>query len=521
MSNSGSGYDAGKRNRLTRNFAHQRMSENQVPAGQIEQLRAESWNLYRNNPYAKKIVRTLETKVIGRGLSPQSLATRPDGSPWIEFRDRVSKLWAAVYDRLDVRGRPGRGGMSVGELQKLALRSVILSGDVLARPIAEKVKGSPVPLSLQLISGDRLSDNGGNQVAEGNTFYRGVELDDKGRRAAYHILPPSTDPSASLKIEPVRIPAENLVHLYVSEDIDQLRGVPWFAPTLLQFRDTGDLQYNVLKASAVAACVVMGYRLANGQSKLGLEGATGDDLTDSDGNRITKMQPGMLINLGKDGALEGFSPNQPTTNAEAFIKHMLRGVGAALPGVKPTTVTGDYKGASFSSERSADNDCWPEMESVQDWFAASFCQPIFEQVLIAAMVAGYFDDIAKPEEIAARREELLAASWQGPVARSINPKDDVEAALLRVSAGMSSPQKEAARVGEDWQKNLQDIAEFREVAEGLGLDDGYINGALSIKSPAGDAAAPGAPVGGEKGKAKTAAPAGDEDPTQDEAGDQE
>lgn len=521
VSNSGSGYDAGKYNRLTKNFARVQMNENQVPAQQIDQLRAESWNLYRNNPYARKIVRTLETKVVGRGLNPQSLATTPDGKPWLEFRERAKALWHRVANRLDVRGFPGKGGLSICDLQKLALRSTILSGDVLCRPVVREVKSSPIKLCLQLIAGDRLSVNG-KDVGKGNFFYRGIELDADGRRVAYHVSAPTASVDVSYSANVTRLDAEKIIHLYASDDVDQLRGVPWFAPTLLAFRDTGDLQYNTLKASAVAACVVMGYRLARGQNKLGLEGASGEDLTDSDGNRITKMQPGMMINLGQDGALEGFSPNQPTTNAESFIKHMLRGAGAAIPGVKPTTVTGDYKGASFSSERSADNDCWPEMESVQDWFGESFCQPIFEEVILAGLIAGYFDDLITVQAFEARRDELLAAAWQGPVARSINPKDDAESAALRVKAGLSSPQVEAANVGEDWQKILSDVAEFRETAASLGLDDDYVKGVLSIKSAGeaspSDAADKSAGDPAAKTDGKKASPADKE--TQDEGGDE-
>lgn len=481
ITNGGAGYDAGKYNRLTKNWSRQQVNENQIPAGQINQLRAESWNLYRNNPYAKKIVRTLETKVVGRGLNPQSLAKKPDGTPWLEFRDRVSQLWRQMACRLDIRGTPGRGGLEMCDLQKLALRSTILSGDVLCRPVAVKSARAPVPIQLQMIAGERLTSEAEKSMPSGNLFYRGVELNANGQRVAYHIARPTLDQSyTAYRVESDRVEAKEIIHLYVSEDVDQLRGVPWFAPTLLQFRDTGDLQYNTLKASAVAACVVMGYRLATGQSKLGLEGNGNGDLIDQDGNRITKMQPGMMINLGQDGELKGFSPNQPTMNAEAFIKHMLRGVGSALPGVKPSTVTGDYKGATFSSERAADNDCWPEMESVQDWFTSSFCQPIFDELVIAAVVSGYFSDLITPEQFSARRDELLEAAWQGPVARSINPKDDIESAALRVKLGVSSPQIESAAMGRDWQQILRDIKDYTDTATELGVEESYISGVLGV-----------------------------------------
>ena len=39
------------------------------------------------------------------------------------------------------------------------------------------------------------------------------------------------------------------------------------------------------------------------------------------------------------------------TNAEAWIQHMLRSTAAGTPGTKSSTVTGDFRRSSFSSER--------------------------------------------------------------------------------------------------------------------------------------------------------------------------
>ena len=140
----------------------------------------------------------------------------------------------------------------------------------------------------------------------------------------------------------VRIPSGHVAPLCLEDDLDPLRGVPGFEAALLNMRDTDDLQYNVLKASAMSACVVMGYRRPTGASRFGLAQSgvadvttsDGTDLTDADGNQITKLEPGMFVDLGRDGSLEGFSPNQPNTNAEAFIQQMLPGKAAGIRGVQ-------------------------------------------------------------------------------------------------------------------------------------------------------------------------------------------
>src|SRR5437868_11224522 len=73
-SNSSGGYAAGKNNRLTKYWQPTRMNENGVPGSQVQRVRWQAWELWRNNPHARKIVKSLESKVVGRGLNPQSHA---------------------------------------------------------------------------------------------------------------------------------------------------------------------------------------------------------------------------------------------------------------------------------------------------------------------------------------------------------------------------------------------------------------------------------------------------------------
>lgn len=480
-----SGYQAGKINRLTKNWQAGNGNENAQPRADISRLRALSWDLYRNNSQAKKICRSLESKVIGRGLKPQSQAVFADGKPNVSFRTRAHDLWRALHERLDYRGRPGCGGQDFTELSKTALRSVILGGEVLYRFRNESQPADKLPpLSIQLVHADRLSDIPIN-AENNNVIFYGVELDPNDRRAAYHIWRyHPTDPRVltATVSDVVRVPAADIGHLYIAEDVDQIRGTPWFSAALLKMRDTSDYEYNELKAAAVAACVVLGYRRSSGQSEFGLTTGDSDDMTDADGNKVTHIQPGMIVDLGRNGEMQSFNPARPTSNASEFIAHMLRSQATAVPGMKGSTLTGDFRNASFSSERSADNDVWPELEGLQDWFAGSFCQPIYERVILAAVQSGWFDgvdgfDLADFQQ---RKDDYLRCAWQGPVARSINPVDDAEAARKRIQNGISSPQREAALIGRNWQEIVMEIAEYIEFASSHDLPESIVSQTLGI-----------------------------------------
>lgn len=489
------GYDAGKLNRLTKHFNVTRANENAVPREQIQRLRWMSWDLYRNNPNARKIVNTLNAKVIGCGPRPQSQATTVDGGPHADFRDRAQQIWTDFCCRADYRGKPGYGGQTLTDLMKVAFRGTILGGDTLARfrvyPDWRK-RELACPVQVQLIHAERLIEATDLELPglpKTHRVFRGIEVNNDGIRKAYHLLKGNqADPQYELlAAETIRVPASEVSHLYVADDVDQLRGVPWFAPALMQMRDTNDYQFNELKASAIASCVVMGYTRSTGQTQFGLTQPTENALTDADGNKLTAMQPGMILDLGQNGKIEGFNPSRPTTNAEAWIQHMQRTIAAAFPGVKSSTITGDYRNSSFSSERSADNDAWPELEGIQDWFYANFCQVIYERVITESVVAGLFDDIVRVEEFADRKADLLSVKWQGPVQRLINPTDEIKAARERIAAGISTPQIEAAALGHDWRSILKMLKEFKDYATDQEIPDDLIEQFLGLDPKIGSA----------------------------------
>jgi lambda family phage portal protein len=448
--------------------------ENEVSGTRLDVLRAQSWDLYRDNPSCRKIVRSLESKVIGKGMHPESLATNSDGTPNTGFRELSMTLWESLQSGFDSRGMPGKGGLTMGCQQRLALRSAILSGDTLYRikPISQmeqERRNLPVAIVLQLVDSCRLASDSeieSGTIEQGNFLFRGIEYNANSERVAYWIKNVSIAESAVTSAKATRIAVEKMGHLFIEEDIDQSRGVPWFSSAILRARRTDDLEYNVLTASAMASCVVAKYSKPTGAPKLGLNSnTTGDDLTDSDGNTVSKIQPGMVVNTGKDGSFDLMSPNQPNMNPEAFVQHLQRGTATAMPGTKGSTVTGDYRNSSFSSERSADNDCWPEIQILQEWFASQYCQPVWETILRTAILEGYFDGVVSMEEFQADPNRFSAAAWQGPVALSINPKDDAAAAAARVRGGLSSLQMECAKVNVNWRDVLNDIAELYETAK--------------------------------------------------------
>jgi capsid protein len=169
--------------------------ENEVAGSRIEFLRAQSWDLYRDNPSCRKIVRSLEAKVIGKGMHPESLAMFADGTPNVPFRERAMQLWEQLQSGFDARGLPGKGGLTMGCQQRLAFRSTILSGDTLYRmkPIsqAEQLRRNlPIAVVLQLVDTCRLASESEilrTTLPEGHRLFRGIEFNANEERVAYWV----------------------------------------------------------------------------------------------------------------------------------------------------------------------------------------------------------------------------------------------------------------------------------------------------------------------------------------------
>ncbi len=464
------GYEAGKLDRLKGRIVGS-PHENDIPRQQIRTLRYRSWNLYRNCPQARKIRRSLAAKVIGRGPQPQPQSTTKDGKPFVEFRKRAREVFTEFAKESDWRGKPGLGGTTFTGQCELALGANLLSGGVLYQihdlSTAEQKKlGLFLPLQIQLLHVDRLDET----KNEKNQFH-GVQTDDLGRVTGFWIIKGGTAGGQESEF----VAVEKMRHLFAEEDIDQFLGSPWFGAALLTMDDRRNYEYSELVAAEMASCVVGIYRLSPGQTQFAPQGNQPTELTDADGNPITRLQPGMLLNGGANGEFDIKSSDRPNSNADTFLSHLIRSEAVSVPGIKGSTLTSDYRNSSFSSERSADNDIWPEIESLQDWFSVGFCQPIYEAVIKAAVLAGKFKNVPQfsTADFDARQREYLNCNWQGPVSRSINPTDDAEAAMERVANGQSCPQIEANKDGREFDENIAHTAEAYEKCIAAGLPEEY------------------------------------------------
>lgn len=158
--------------------------------------------------------------------------------------------------------------------------------------------------------------------------------------------------------------------------------------------------------------------------------------------------------------------NKPTCDADrmnAIVKQM----AAALE--IPSEVLYKQFSTSYSAARGALNEFWRTTGMHRDWFADSFCQPVYEAWFREAVCKGRIKApgfLTNPAVAAA----YMNCNWNGPARTNLNPKDEAEAAQMRVNSGFSTAAQETAQMtGGSYEANMRqrkaEAALKREVDE--------------------------------------------------------
>ena len=104
------------------------------------------------------------------------------------------------------------------------------------------------------------------------------------------------------------------------------------------------------------------------------------------------------------------------------------------------------------------------------WLVDSFCQPAYEIWLSEAVARGrviapgFFDDPLV-------RAAWCGARWIGPVQGSLDPKKEVDAAILQTHHGFRTHEQVTREMGGgDWEENAEQLARENEMLKAAGSE---------------------------------------------------
>jgi lambda family phage portal protein len=447
------GFAAGKRDRLTDDWIPGTKSPNVPLRMDADLMRNRARDLVINNPYALAGVQAYVRNVIGCGISPKpAFPDRDERKAWVEQWN----WWCGEYqNECDITEM-----QHYYELQALWLEEIIVGGGVLQRfvTLEEQYRnGRSIPLAIELIPDERMASEKDDLVAyrnrqkSANPIIRGVEIEQAtGRPVAFWVRPNLPGDLLASSWDPIRYDAENCRYSFFKKRIGQTRGYTMLHAAIMWLWKLGYYVDNELMASAIKSCYALVIEDADSQGDefAGLEDDDPDVLTDTSGNPLDKLEPGIIAHLRK-GAIKGVGPNTPTNDQEAWILLMQRAIAVAM-GLSYEENMRDYSRGSFSSTRASSITDRQGFRMMQTFTVNHQCRPTYNFFARASVLEG-IDGFPSLVDFAGETRTYLKAGWRLPGRQSVNPFDDARAGILEIKEGLGTREEYLASKGLDWE----------------------------------------------------------------------
>lgn len=459
-------YEAAGVGRLTSGWVGSTAPHNISIERGLPALRARSRECYENNDHIRAFVRACKTNIIGhRGVVLQSRVMRGTEADQLA-RMSVEEAWRAW-------GRIGGGAdftlqRSWWQLENDVVQTCAVDGEYIA---LKRMTRSG--LQLKTLDPEMLPVGYSEDLKNGRYIRQGIEYDRDDRRVGYwfHEEPPNKARSAYVNgygphgAKYIRVPADQVVHVFLPEFAVQSRGVPWTAAGLLRLK----LLHGYHEAELFAA------RGAASQMGWLLEGASGDefegdveegDREDADVDEI-EMEPGVFRKLPYGWDVKPPDTSRPNTAFEHFVKSNVRVLAAGL-GVSYAQLSGDYSDANYSSMRASqliEQEVW---KTLQTWVVEQWHDPLFDAWLEAAIDTGTL--LIGGREPSGPLERYQPRGWQPRRWAWVDPQKEMTAHGMALDRRLKSKSEIIREMGRDPDEVWREIAEENALMESLGLD---------------------------------------------------
>lgn len=436
-------YRAARHSRLDRKKAREGSADNKLEQGeQRRRMVDRARQLERDSVLADALLSRSQEYVVGPGFKLQA---KTASDSFNEAAEALWNTWAGESKAADVRGMS-----TFGELLSLALRSYLRDGDVGAIQLSDG--------KLQMVESDQLSSPFGSSIPT-RKMIDGVELDDRGKPVAYHVVDKPDPINTSVRFQfgrerRTRVPADQFIFLTRRKRIGQTRGVSAFSPVawLLDEMD-GNIEA-VTAAARMAACV--GLVIASKRRMAGLPTEQGSD---GQNRRKLTLEPGMIKEVAQDAKVTQIDPKQPTQNFPEFLRTLARLASASF-GVPVEIALLNFEKSNFSNARTALMQAWQVWTCLQ-LILKGFSTRVYNWKMIEWMRAGLLPV----------REDALEHEWTAPGWKWIDPTKEIQATMAGIDAGLDSEIRAAKRLGLDFFELLEERKLAAEAREAAGLPE--------------------------------------------------
>lgn len=447
-------YDAAAFTRLTEDWPTWTTSADLDLWADIYRLRARARREAQNNPLARKAIKNFKKNVVGA-----SGITMRAKIPMKKGRKLNKKLNDQIEQLFRQWSRPEnctvQGNMSWRFSQGFAGAQLFRDGECFIR---RRMGNNKFNFALQFIDPDQLDTNYYlQQMANGNSIRMGVEMDVDGRPVAYHFW---DHHPAEWSISPknrVRVPAEDVIHLYPMDRVMQSRGITEMASSLMTMHMLSGYSMAEVVAARLAAAKMGFFIKKSSDAEF-----TGNE-RDADRNIKMKANPGTMETLPEGVEFQPWDPQHPTSQFPAFTKMLQRLIGAGLD-QSYENLANDREGVNYSSIRAGlldDRDSWRDW---QQYFIEMLCQRVIAWFLESVWLSGLL-----PADVVA--EDLVDyIEWTGRAWAWIDPLKDNQASTEAHNSGRQTMTQQLAELGLDFEETMEQYAYEQGVIKQLGLN---------------------------------------------------
>lgn len=405
-----------------------------------------------------------------------------------EYRGAVESEWRDWAEDPGFHNDSDRQ-LSVVDQMYLALRHQLVDGESLAavewHPERIGYGKARYATTLRLIDPDRLS----NPYEMIDTEHRrgGVEIDDDGVPTGYHLRrghPFDWYQAVDSMIWDF-VPRETawgrpiVLHYYDRDRITQHRGLAAFTPILNAFKMLNRFDAVTLQAAVLATVFSLAVESPYDPEGLKemMQGGQYDDLNNYSMMRSLyhKERPIHLNNAAvlpmfPGELLKAMPPAHPSPEYEPFTQAVLRRQAAVL-GTTVEEITRDWSHTNYSSARAGFLSAWRTISRRRARFDRGFANNLYNAWHEEAYGIADLPLPNNAPDYVEARNALIRHKWIAPPRGWVDPVKEAQGAVLRMDAGVSTLQTEAAEQGHDWEELLDQRARERQRMADLGIPE--------------------------------------------------
>lgn len=447
-------------------------------------LRIRSRDLYSGGGLGRGAPNTMVTNVVGWGIRPKPKVdrdllglTEEAAVEWEKAALRVFTMWAKTPMCDATRHH------NFWDMQELAFRSELVSGDVLTVFGMKPNPRNPFQTTIRLIEADRLSvpESTGESAAQntdgGGRIIDGVEINKDGEIIRYHIAtyhPLQDENPGEITWEAIDAFGKdtgmpNVLHLMTSERPEQHRGIPFISGMIEQIKQLDRYLDAELAASIVAAMLTV-FITSDGTDDDGYD-SINDSIADED--KVTddslhiELGNGNVYELPPGKKVDKIGDQRAPTAFDAYTRQIITILGSSSE--IPYEVLMHVYNSNYTAANAARLDFWRVVTRYRERFTQGFNQPIYEAVIAEAVALGlldapgFFDDPMI-------RDAWCGCQWVGSSRGHVQPVQEANAAVTRMNAGITTGEQEAMEYGgTDYMENVAQLGREKQAREAAGL----------------------------------------------------